>query len=161
MIVMVGAYLFFIDSLVNSSFIGILIALLSSLGWAAYLVASRLLLIKDKVKPLELTAFSMSFGTLLMTVETYSLERFPIVSTSGWGIIIWLGVVNTAVAFFMWNHALQKLEAFEISILQNTMLIQITLLSWFFLGENLTLIKVISMALVFGGVLFVQLKKTK
>jgi drug/metabolite transporter (DMT)-like permease len=157
--VMVGAFLFFNDPLANSSIIGVFITLLSGFGWAAYLVFSKLLFIKDKVKPLELTAFSMSFGTLFMTIEAYSFERFPVISLSGWGIIIWLGVVNTAIAFLMWNHALQKLEAFEISILQNTMLIQITLLSWLFLGENLTYMKLVSMALVFIGVLIVQLKK--
>jgi drug/metabolite transporter (DMT)-like permease len=68
---------------------------------------------------------------------------------------------NTALAFFLWNHALQKLEAFEISILQNTMLVQISLLSWVFLGEPLTPRKGLSMLLVFAGVLLVQLKKLK
>jgi len=160
-IAIVGAYLFFNDPLANSGLTGISITLLSGLGWAGYLVSSRFLFIKDKVKPLELTAFSMSFGTLLMAFGAYSFEGFQVVSFSSWVIIAWLGVVNTALAFFMWNHALQKLEAFEISILQNTMLVQIALLSWFFLGEQLTSIKAISMALVFVGALIVQLKKTK
>ncbi len=157
--VMVGAYLFFNDPLANISLTGVLITMFSGLGWAAYLVFSRRLFIKDKTEPLELTAFSMSFGTLLMTIGAYSFEGFPFVSRSGWGIIIWLGITNTALAFFMWNHALRRLEAFEISILQNTMLIQIALLSWFFLGEQITGIKVISMVIVFAGVLVVQVRK--
>ena len=71
-------------------------------------------------------------------------------------IIVWLGVVNTAVAFFLWNHALETLDAFELSILQNTMLIQITILSMIFLGERLAPVKYIYMALVFIGVYVVQ-----
>ena len=51
------------------------------------------------------------------------------------------------------------LEAFEISILQNTIVIQITLLAWLFLGENLTLMKIVAMILVFSGVLIAQIKK--
>lgn len=160
-IAMVGAFLFFNNSLANISLAGILVTLLSSFGWAAYLVMGRFLFTRDKMNPLDLTAFSMGFGTLLMVMETSFFEGFSVVSSSGWGIIIWLGVVNTALAFLMWNHALQKLEAFEISVIQNTMLVQITLLSWLFLGEILTLMKIISMALVFGGVLIVQLKKIK
>jgi len=70
-----------------------------------------------------------------------------------------LGVVNTALAFFLWNHALQRLEAFEISVLQNTMLVQIAVLSWMFLGEQLTVAKLIPMALVFIGALVVQLRR--
>lgn len=161
MIVVVGAYLFFNDPLVNSSLAGVLITLLSGLGWAAYLVLSRLLFIKDQAKPLELTAFPMGFGTVLMVLGAFSFEEFPVVSLSSWGIILWLGVVNTALAFFMWNNALQKLEAFEISILQNTMLPQIAFLSYFFLGEQLTLMKIIAMTIVLIGVLVVQLKKIK
>jgi drug/metabolite transporter (DMT)-like permease len=160
-IVMVGAFLFFNDPLANINLIGIFVTLLSGLGWASYLVFSRLLFIKDKVKPVELTAYSMSLGTLFMTIEAYSLEKFPVITLSSWVIIFWLGLVNTAIAFLMWNHALQKLEAFEISILQNTMLIQISFLSWLFLGESLTYMKLASMVLVFFGVLIVQLKKTK
>lgn len=74
------------------------------------------------------------------------------------GNIIWLGVVNTAVAFFLWNHALETLEAFELSILQNTMLIQITILSIIFLGETLPPVKYLYMALVFIGVYVVQVR---
>ena len=156
--VMVGAFLFFNDPLANSNLMGVFITLLSGVGWATYLVFSRLLFIKGKVKPLELTAFSMGLGTLFMTMGAYSFEKFPVITLSSWAIIFWLGLVNTALAFFMWNHALQKLEAFEISILQNTMLIQITILSWMFLGESLTYMKLLSMTLVFIGVLVVQLK---
>jgi drug/metabolite transporter (DMT)-like permease len=160
-IVLLGAYLFFNTQLTNGNLVGVLITLFSGLGWAAYLVSSRFLFIKDSLNPLGLTAFSMGFGTLFMTIGAFSFEGLPVVSTSGWGIILWLGVVNTALAFLLWNHALQKLEAFEISILQNTMLVQITLLSWLFLGEQLTTIKLISMTLVFVGVLIVQFKKIK
>jgi drug/metabolite transporter (DMT)-like permease len=74
-------------------------------------------------------------------------------------IIIWLGTVNTAAAFFLWNHALQRLEAFEISVLQNTMLVQIAVLAWIFLGEEIPLAKVFPMVLVFCGALMVQFKR--
>lgn len=158
-LVLSGAYLFFNAPLSYSSIMGVLITLFSGLGWATFLVLSRLLFINDEVNTLGLTAFSMGFGTLILVIAAYFVEGLTRVTLYSWGIIIWLGVVNTALAFFLWNHALRKLGAFEISILQNTMLIQIALLSWFFLGERLTSVKVISMALVFVGVLIVQLKR--
>ena len=158
-LVLLGAYLFFNAPLSTDSITGILITLFSGLGWAIYLVSSRFLFVKEELNPLGLTAFSMGFGTLAIAIVAYSIEGLSSISLSSWGIIIWLGVVNTALAFFLWNHALQRLEAFEISILQNTMLVQIALLSWLFLGEQLTVIKIISMAIVFIGVLIVQLKR--
>lgn len=108
-----------------------------------------------------MTAFTMAFGTLFLAVAAYSVEGLSSVSLLGWAIIIWLGVFNTALAFFLWNHALVRLKVFEISILQNTMLVQIALLSWLLLGEQLTVAKSISMVLVFVGVLLVQFKRNK
>jgi drug/metabolite transporter (DMT)-like permease len=158
-IVLVGAYMYFNAPLGGNSLLGVGITLVSGIGWGSYLVLGRLLFVRDELNPLGLTAFSMGFGTLLLVLVAFSVEGLPSVSLTGWGIIVWLGVVNTALAFFLWNHALQRLEAFEISVLQNTMLVQIAVLSWMFLGEQLTVAKLVPMALVFVGALVVQLRK--
>lgn len=158
-IVLVGAYLFFNDPLSGSNLAGVTITLLSGLGWASYMVYSRYTFVKEEFNILGLTAFSMGAGTLILVVAALGFEGVSSVPLSGWGIIGWLGVVNTAIAFFLWNHALQRLEAFEISILQNTMLIQIAVLSWLFLGERLSTVELVAMAMVFFGVLIVQLKR--
>ena len=158
-LVLVGAYLFFNDPLSGSSPVGILITLFSGLGWAAYMVYSRYTFVREEFDLLGLTAFSMGAGTLILVAAALVFEGVSSVPPSGWGIIAWLGVVNTALAFFLWNHALQRLEAFETSILQNTMLIQIAVLSWVFLGERLTGMKLVAMAMVFLGVLTVQLRR--
>ena len=158
-IVILGAYLFFDAPLSTSNLTGVPITLLSGVGWAVYLVLSRRLFVKERVKPLGFTSVTMGLGTIVITIAAYSVEGLPRISPLGWAIILWLGVVNTAFAFFLWNHALQRLEAFRIAILQNTMLIQIAVLSWFFLEEQMTAMKILPMALVFVGVLMVQLKR--
>jgi drug/metabolite transporter (DMT)-like permease len=157
-LVLLGAYLYFNRPLSDFNVVGVLITLVSGLGWAAYLVLTRYLFLNEHVSPLELTFSSMSLGTLILVLSAFAVEGLPSVSPMGWAIILWLGVVNTALAFFLWNHALQRLEAFEISVLQNTMLVQIALLAWFFLGEQLTGTKIVAMALVFLGALVVQLR---
>jgi drug/metabolite transporter (DMT)-like permease len=154
-----GAALFFNDPLASANLPGILITLLSGVGWGAYIVLGRRLSIGDEVPVLGLTAFSMAGGTVLLLAAAFLFEGFTAVSASGWWIILWLGVVNTALAFFMWNRAMGRLEAFEISVLQNTMLIQIAVLAWVFLGERFTVAQVPAMALVFMGALIVQLRK--
>ncbi|MGD2142394.1 MAG: DMT family transporter [Candidatus Bathyarchaeota archaeon] len=159
LLVLLGAYFFFNAPLSIQSPLGVVITLLSGVGWAAYLVAGRLFFVKGEIEPLDLTAFSMAIGTLMMAGATLAIEGIPVIAISGLGIILWLGVVNTALAFFLWNHALQRLEAFEISVLQNTMLIQIAILAWVFLGEGLSLGKLFAMVLVFFGALIVQLRR--
>jgi len=158
-LVLVGAYMYFNAPLGGNSLLGVGITLVSGIGWGSYLVLGRLLFVRGELNPLGVTAFSMGFGTLLLALVAFSVEGLSSVSLTGWGIIIWLGVVNTALAFFLWNHALQRLEAFEISVLQNTMLVQIAVLSWMFLGEQLTMAKLVPMALVFIGALVVQLRR--
>lgn len=59
-------------------------------------------------------------------------------------------------AFALWNHVMKRLWAFNVSMLQNTMLIQIALLAYLFLNEQLTLLMLAGVALVLLGVTVVQ-----
>jgi drug/metabolite transporter (DMT)-like permease len=156
-LVIAGAYIYFGGGVSASSLTGVIVTFVSGLGWAAYLVASRAFFKPGEIGPLGLSAFAMGVGTVFIAGSAWVYEGFTALRLGGGGILLWLGVVNTAAAFFLWNHALQRVEAFEISILQNTMLIQIAILSVIFLGEKLTASKMLGMATVFVGVLIVQL----
>jgi drug/metabolite transporter (DMT)-like permease len=155
-LVLLGAFLFFSDKLGGYNLTGFIITLVSGIGWAGYMVAGKLLFKEKRVSPLGNTAFAMGFGTALLSASAFLFEGLNPIPVSGWLIIVWLGVVNTALAFFLWNHALETLEAFELSVLQNTMLIQITILSIIFLRETLSLMKFVYMAIIFIGVFVVQ-----
>jgi drug/metabolite transporter (DMT)-like permease len=157
-LVLVGAVLFFRDKLSTYNHTGIVITFISGIGWACYMVVGKILFRERIVSPLGNTAFAMGFGTALLSTSAYLFEGLNPIPVSGWAIIIWLGIVNTATAFFLWNHALETIDAFELSILQNTMLIQITILSIIFLKERLPLAKYVYMVLVFIGVYIVQIK---
>lgn len=161
LMVVAGAYIYFGGRVEAGSVLGVAITLLSGLGWAVYLVAGRRFFADRSISPLAMSAFAMASGTVLIAGSAAVFEGLRPVSPQSLAIIIWLGVVNTAAAFFIWNHALAKVGAFEISILQNTMLIQIAVLSWLFLGESLTPTKILGMGLVFTGVLVVQLSSLR
>lgn len=154
-----GVLVFFYDSLlVFEEALGILLTLVSGIGWAAYLIISRYYLRENKENVTVLTACSMALGSLFLLGTTILTENIAMVSFNGLVIIMWLSVANTALAFVLWNHALKTLRAYEQSILQNTMLIQITLLAYVFLHETLVLRKILGMVVVFIGVLIVQLR---
>jgi len=157
--VLAGAYVYFGAPLRASSPMGIAVTLLSGVGWGAYIVMGRRMFLEGEVPALGLTASSMVPGTVVLLASALAFEGLPVVSPGGWGIIVWLGIVNTALAFFLWNRALRGLGAFEISVLQNTMLIQISVLAWVFLGETISGIEAVAMAMVFMGALIVQLKR--
>jgi len=155
---LVGIVVFFYGFLqILVEITGVLATILSGLGWAGYMILSRYYL-KKKENIFIFTTYSMLSGSIMLLSITMFTGNATSVSANGWAIIFWLSIVNTALAFALWNHALKTLKVFEQSILQNTMLIQITLLSIVFLQEQITLQKVFGMVMVFIGVLIAQLR---
>jgi hypothetical protein len=67
-----------------------------------------------------------------------------------------LAVVNTAVAFTLWNRSLRPLSALESAGINNTMLIQIALLAWVFLGEGPRPWEVADVLAVSAGIFLTQ-----
>ncbi len=71
-----------------------------------------------------------------MLVLGLVIEGWPAISLRSWAVILWLAVVNSALAFTLWNRSLAVLSAAsESSVINNTMLIQIAVLAWAFLGR--------------------------
>jgi drug/metabolite transporter (DMT)-like permease len=103
----------------------------------------------------------MGVGAVTLLGIGLAVQGLPRVSPAGWGIIIWLAVVNTALAFTLWNRSLQKLSAVESSIINNTMLVQIAALAWLFLGEHLAWREVVGLSLATAGIAIAQLKPAR
>jgi drug/metabolite transporter (DMT)-like permease len=157
-----GVFIFFYDALGDVGMItGVLITLISGVGWALYMILSRYYFVENNESVITLTSISMFFGALMLIGATGFSGNIVNVSLNGWMIILWLSIANTALAFFLWNHALKTLKAIEQSILQNSMLIQIAILAFVFLQEQITAQKIIGMIIVFSGVLIVQMRSKK
>jgi drug/metabolite transporter (DMT)-like permease len=107
--------------------------------------------------PIGLTSTSMAVGAAALLVVGLALEGWPRLDLTGWLIIGWLAVVNTAFAFTLWNHTLRTLTAVESSVVNNTMTIQIAILAIVFLGETLGPLQLIGLALAAAGAAVVQL----
>ena len=105
------------------------------------------------------TLISMGVGSMTLLMISLPLSGFPSLSPLNWATLLWLGLVNSALAFTLWNKALQSLSALESNLINNTMLIQIALLAFLFLGETLSLRQGMGIGLVAGGILLAQLKK--
>ena len=112
------------------------------------------------IPPLTVTMVSMGVGAIMLLATGILTQGLPPLSPIHWAIIGWLAVVNTAFAFTLWNHTLRTLSAMESSIINSTMLVQIAILAWLFLGEHLTWQEVIGMVLAGLGTLIVQVRET-
>jgi drug/metabolite transporter (DMT)-like permease len=85
--------------------------------------------------PLLTTTVSMSIGAVVLLAAGAGSEGWPALSGQAMVIVAWLAVINTAVAFTVWNFSLRHLTAGESSAVNNAMLPQIGLLGWVFLGQ--------------------------
>ena len=113
------------------------------------------------IAPLVVTVISMGTGSLLLLGIGLVVQGLPLLSLSTWAVVFWLAVVNTALAFFLWNKTLQVLTAVESTIINSTMLIQIAVLAWLFLGEELNLINILGLALAATGIFIVNWKPNR
>ena len=111
-----------------------------------------------QLDPTTITVVSMGVGAVALLAGGVSIQGLPHVTLTQWAIIGWLAVVNSALAFTLWNRTLRTLSAMESSIINNTMLIQIPVLAVIFLGERLTWRKVVGLALAGAGILVVQVR---
>ena len=162
----VGVYLlgvavyFYPAALPAEQVAGVAVALLCVLGAASSTVVGRGINRGTHLSPLLVTTVSMGVGAVALLATGVALQGFSAIPLEGWLIVAWLAVVNTAVAFPIWNRTLRTLSAVESSIINSTMLVQIALLAWLFLGETLSPQDLAGLALVALGVLVVQLGRT-
>jgi len=110
---------------------------------------------REKILPVgAVTAISMCIGGSVLFGVGLATEPLPEFSIDNIAILAWLILINTAFAFSLWNHTLRHLTAVESSIINNTMLIQMAVLAWIFLGERLGLIEMIGLVFASAGLLF-------
>lgn len=141
--------------------LGLLVVLFGVLANAVSSILGRYLNRSRTLSPLLVTVVSMGIGSALLLVSGILVQGLPPLSLRNWFFIAWLALVNTAFAFTLWNRTLQVLSAIESSIINGTMLVQIAILAWIFLGEGLTFQKIAGMVLAGAGALLVQLKRSR
>lgn len=138
--------------------LGLIIGITSMLSNTGSSILGRYVNRSGHIQPFIVTLVSMGIGAGILLAIGMTTEPIPPIPLEGWAIIGWLAIVNTAFAFTLWNVTLQTLSATESSIINNTMLIQIALLAWVFLGEALTLQEVIGLLCAAAGILIVQVQ---
>jgi drug/metabolite transporter (DMT)-like permease len=159
LLAMVGAILYFTPiSIPMQQLIGVIVAIIGIAANAVSSILGRDINRSGEHHPLVVTVVSMGIGSFLLLLAGFAMEGMPVINPKGWGIILWLALVNTAFAFTLWNHTLRTLTAMESSIINGTMMIWIPILAILFLGETITGKEVIGLVITGIGTLVVQLR---
>ncbi len=152
---------FFPINLAGSEITGLLVMTLGVLANAGSAILGRDVNRSGTIHPLIITVVSMGIGAVLLLGFGIVFQGLPAVSFTSVIYILWLAILNTAVAFVLWNVSLRTLTAMESSIINGTMLIQIAVLAWIFLGESISLQEGFGMLIAALGAVLVQLKNRK
>lgn len=154
-----GALVFFLPIQMGAiSGLGILFTCVTLVSNSFGSVWTRKFMKEGAYPVLVITGIPLGIGSILLMAGSGALEWIPTISMQLWGILVFLSLLNTTIAFTVWNIALKRLTAFEANLISSTMLVQIALFSWFFLGEVITFKMAAGMALVIGGVVLVNLR---
>jgi drug/metabolite transporter (DMT)-like permease len=155
-IILVGIYIYFPHDIQGARLAGVLLNVLSASMGAGAIVLTRIAVGRLRMTSLRLTAVSMTTGSALLLLFALAHDSFFIPNV---GQALWIGLlalVNTAFGFALFNHTLKTLGAFEVTVLQDSMIVQIGILSAIFLGEAITPSMALGMLIVVSGIVVVQ-----
>jgi drug/metabolite transporter (DMT)-like permease len=139
------------------SLVGDGLLLLTGLLGALYgLIAKRILAVDN---PAAVTTYAMLFGTVLLLPIGVAEGLLPAVAGLDWqvlGVVVFLGVLGGAAAFFLWTWALSRITPTQVAVYVNLNPIVAALLGIALLGERRSPMFVLGFAAVITGVLLVN-----
>ena len=139
------------------SLVGDGLLLLTGLLGALYgLVAKRILAVDN---PAAVTTYAMLFGTVLLLPIAVAEGLVPAVARLDWqllGLVVFLGVLGGAAAFFLWTWALSRITPTQVAVYVNLNPIVAALLGIALLGERRSPMFLLGFAAVVTGVLLVN-----
>lgn len=150
-----GAGVFFAGEL-GATVVGMIAATIALAANVTSSLLGRFVNRAPHVSPLTVTAVSMTIGAIILLGVGLAIDGLPRLGWTSAAVVAWLAVVNTAWAFTMWNASLRYLAAVESAAINNTMLVQIALLAWVFLGEPPGAAGAIGIAIVSAGAFLAQ-----
>ena len=156
---MLGAAIYFLPVSAPLQITGLVIAVIGLFANSYASILGRAVNRRGDLHPLVVTVVSMGVGSLILLATGLIVEGVPRLGTSQLGTGLGLAIVNTALAFTIWNHTLRGLTAIESTLINNTMLVQIAILAWIFLGEPINSREAAGLVLAVSGVLLVQLSR--
>jgi len=159
---LIGMLVYFKESRETSlSLIGVITGILTMLANSFSALLGRKINKAGALSPILVTTVSMGIGSLILLTVGISLEGLPKLNPINWIMIFWLAMINTAFAYQLWNKTLKTLPAIESTLINNSMLVQISILAWIFLGEKLTPIQITGLIISMLGILAVQIFSPK
>ncbi|WP_395570725.1 EamA family transporter [Streptomyces sp. BK79] len=138
--------------------LGVLAALASTASMSAGTVLTKRWGRPDGVGPLALAGWQLTAGGLLIAPLALLAEGAPpALDGPAAGGYLYLALANTAVAYWLWFRGIGRLSAAQATFLVPLSPLTAAVLGWAALGQTLTPVQLVGMALAFGATVAGQL----
>ncbi len=132
---------------------GILLAIVSTVLWAAYWILNT----RITSNPLAVMTWSFTFALPLLAIWCATMDTLPSLISSGWPYALWVGLLEMGVTFLLWQQALKRTsQVARISqLIFFSPFISLALIS-FVLGEQIRGTSILGLGIIVVGVLLTQ-----
>ncbi|MFB7087296.1 EamA family transporter [Streptomyces sp. NPDC056296] len=132
--------------------LGVLAALAATASMSAGTVLTKRWGRPDGVGPLALTGWQLTAGGLLIAPLALLAEGAPpALDGPAVGGYLYLALANTAVAYWLWFRGIGRLSATQVTFLGPLSPLTAAVVGWAALGQALTPVQLVGMALAFGA----------
>lgn len=158
---LMGSGIFFSGGLQPGEPLGLIIMAAGLVGFMTFALLGRGIARDGLLDTLTLTALPLLIGGAVSLVIALVVEGQPRFSGYSLFIVGWLALVNTALGYWIYNHALRTLTALEMNMIMNLTPFFTAVLGWILLGESLSGLQYLGMIVIVGGVALVQVGSPK
>ncbi len=158
-VTLLGGTLFFANGMEAGEKLGLAIFFVGMLGITYFTLAGRKIAREETVSTLQLTGVPLLLGGIVTLLVAIPIEGIPSASPSTWGLVLVLAALNTALGYFLYNHALQVLTAIQMNVILNLTPVWTAIFGFFLLDERLGWVQMLAIAVVISGVMLVQVRK--
>jgi probable blue pigment (indigoidine) exporter len=139
--------------------IGVLAALGSTASMSTGVVLTKRWGRPEGVGPLALTGWQLTAGGLLIAPIALFVEGAPpALDGRAIGGYLYLALANTAVSYWLWFRGIGRLSATQVTFLGPLSPLTAAVIGWAALGQALTPLQLLGMAIAFAATVFGQLQ---
>ncbi len=145
----------------GSDSLGVILAIAAAVFIGGSNLIQRRILRGNGTSALEVTTLSMAIGASALAVIALATEELPSLDSQLILLLLVLGIINTAVAFFIWHRAMETLRALHAGVIASTQLVFVPLMATFYLGDEFGLRRGIGSAIVLIGIVTVHYSRSR
>ncbi|HVU15181.1 MAG TPA: EamA family transporter [Phototrophicaceae bacterium] len=137
--------------------LGAFFAFISGATYGGVLVCGRF--VAADYNPLQVMSITFAVGTVLLLLANALSGFVTVHTTQGWLLVLYLGLIPTALAYWMFQAGLRSVSATAASIISMLEPMVAALLAWLIFGETLALAGIVGALLLVASIILLSVSE--